>query len=366
MHSIMSAVKGLGLLKDIIPFHLFLSDVIHGLLNLVEILGKKFCPRKGVDLPGSINKCGEVAKYDLHALKLFRAQFLLIHLKLLVFNMIHRVKVPVYEAMLVQLGKYRIEGLLLLRDFFGRLKACSSLVSQVVDINGEMLATIFRVVLMNFILGKREKGVDSFRFRMLLTQRDDPREGRLHELRLTFHEELYEKVIQGPLRFCLIIITLSYLLIKLSCSNILSSVDYRTLHATPHLAARPHTLFSDLSLIAPLLSPTDLPLPQLSTPPLCCTSIPPALPFLPPSLLVLALLLLLALLSLAIRLCVVICLLPLSPVALTPLMILRRLSHLKILVIPAYYSSELIIVMRLHLLALPPLLVAILAVGNWY
>jgi hypothetical protein len=47
---------------------------------------------------------------------LFGPQSLLIHQELLVLDMIHCGEVPVNEAKLVQLSKYPIEGLLLLKD----------------------------------------------------------------------------------------------------------------------------------------------------------------------------------------------------------------------------------------------------------
>ena len=115
---------------------------------------------------------------------------------------------------------------------------------------------------------------------MLLAEADDPREGRPHDLRLTFHEELNEKVKQGPLRCCLSVITLSYPWIKLSVVKILMNLNWRTLHDTPHLAARPHVESSRLFLKISFLSTTALPLPFLVTAPLCRTlSISPTLPF---------------------------------------------------------------------------------------
>ena len=138
--------------------------------------------------------------------------------------------------------------------------------------------------------------MDRFRIRMLLAEADDPREGRPHELRLTFHEELDEKVKQGPLRCCLSVITLSYLWIKLSVVKILMTLNWRTLHGTPHLAARPHVESSGLSLKVPFLSTTALPLPLLATAPLSRTlSISPSLPFIAPPLFMLILQLLIVL-----------------------------------------------------------------------
>ena len=118
---------------------------------------------------------------------------------------------------------------------------------------------------------------------MLLAKADDPREGRPHDLRLKFHEELNEKVKQGPLRCCLSVITLSYLWIKLSVVKILMNLNWRTLHDTPHLAARPHVESSGLFLKISFLSTTALPLPFLVTAPLRRTlSISPTLPFITP------------------------------------------------------------------------------------
>ena len=131
---------------------------------------------------------------------------------------------------------------------------------------------------------------------MLLAEADDPREGRPHDLRLTFHEELNEKVKQGPLRCCLSVITLSYPWIKLSVVKILMNLNWRTLHDTPHLAASPHVESSGLSLKVHFLSTTALPLLLLATSPLCLThSISPSLPFITPPHFMLILLLLIIL-----------------------------------------------------------------------
>ena len=89
---------------------------MHGLLNLVEILCKKVCSRKDIDLPGRINQRCEIAKDNFQTIMLFRPQPLLRHQELLVLDMIHRGEVPVNEAMRVKLRKYPIERLLLLID----------------------------------------------------------------------------------------------------------------------------------------------------------------------------------------------------------------------------------------------------------
>ena len=67
-------------------------------------------------------------------------------------------------------------------------------------------------------------------------------------MRLAFHEELDEKVKQGPLRNGLSVIIISYLWIKLSALKILIIVNYRTLHAASHLTTCPDVKSPVMSL----------------------------------------------------------------------------------------------------------------------